>query len=102
MQLNIHFAYSFNASGAECVVLDAFLPDNLDGWQDNLGRRVTHYPFLVITETAVHVKGAWLPYWHIVGSGNATTKKFGQWAPSMDLSTFAQLVEKAQAKGYLK
>jgi hypothetical protein len=28
-------------------------------------------------------------------------KKFGQWAPSMNLSTFEELVTKARSKGYL-
>lgn len=100
MVLHLSFAWGLDAGSFECVVLDAFLPDEPVKWSDKNGREVTFYPFLVITEG----KGdrvAWLPYWHVV-RGEEEQKKYGQWAPSMDLSTFQELVAKARAKGYLE
>jgi hypothetical protein len=94
-------AKALGAGGRECTVLDCFLPDKPDRWRDeDSGQDVTFYPFLVITMTE-NGKVAWLPYWHVTGKGSDVRKKYGQWAPSMDLSTFQELVEKARAKGYL-
>ena len=74
-------------------MLDAFLPDEPVTWSDKSGREVTFYPFLVITEGKGE-RVAWLPYWHVVRGKDVEQKKYGQWAPSMDLSTFEELVPK--------
>ena len=99
-ELHISFAYGLDATGGQCIVLDVFLPDDLVRWSDKSGREVTFYPFLVITG-GNGGDGAWLPYWHVVRGNGVERKKYGQWAPSMDLSTFEELVAKARAKGYL-
>lgn len=100
MPLHLSFAWGFDAGVFPCLVLDAFLPNDPVKWFDKTGREVTFYPFLVVTEG----KGdrvVWLPYWHVVRGDGKEQKKYGQWAPSMDLSTFEELLAKARAKGYL-
>ena len=101
MLLHLSFAWGLDAGAFQCVVLDAFLPDEPGMWPDKTGRKVTFYPFLVITE-GKNGRVAWLPYWHVVRGKGQEQKKYGQWAPSMDLSTFEELVAKARAKGYLE
>lgn len=98
--LHLSFAFGLDATGGQCVVLDAFLPDEPVKWPGNAGREVVFYPFLVITD-GEGGRGVWLPYWHVVRGDGAESKKYGQWAPFMDLSTFDELVAKARAKGYL-
>jgi len=101
VSLHLSFAWGLDAGTFECVVLDAFLPDEPVKWSDKRRREVTFYPFLVITERKGE-RVAWLPYWHVVRGKGKEQKKYGQWAPSMDLSTFEELVAKARSKGYLK
>lgn len=98
--LHLTFDYALGAAGASNGVLDSFLPDDIVEWTYE-GKRIEFYPFLVITETETHDRGVWLPYWHVVAERDNSVKKFGQWAPSMDFSLFAQLVGKAQKAGYL-
>lgn len=98
--LHLSFAFGLDATGSDCSVIDAFLPDEPISWADKAWREVTFYPFLVITD-GNNGKGAWLPYWHIVREDGRETKKYGQWAPFMDLSTFDELIGKARAKGYI-
>ena len=86
-------------------VLDVFAgtyEGNVSSWKDG-ENDVYYYPFLVITESANGTRGAWLPYWHVTedASGHRTATKYGQWAPSMDLSLFSDLVGKARARGYV-
>ncbi len=100
MQLHLSFLWGLDAGTFECVVLDAFLPDEPTKWPDKNGREVTFYPFLVITKGKTG-RVAWMPYWHVVRGKDQEKKKYGQWAPSMDLSTFEELVAKARKKGYL-
>jgi hypothetical protein len=98
--LHLSFAYGLDAAGAECIVVDAFLPSSPLKWQDSAGRDVTFYPFLIITE-GEDGRGAWLPYWHVVRGHDGESKKYGQWAPSMSLSTLDELITKARSKGWL-
>lgn len=101
MALHLTFAWGVDAGPFQCVVLDAFLPDEPVKWPGKTGREVTFYPFLVITE-GKDGRVAWLPYWHVVRGKGQEQKKYGQWAPSMDLSTFEELVARARGKGYLE
>jgi len=98
--LHLSFAWGFDAGTFQSIVLDAFLPDEPVKWTDKSGREVTFYPFLVITEGKGE-RVAWLPYWHVVRGKGGEQKKYGQWAPCMDLGTFEELVAKARSKGYL-
>lgn len=98
--LHLTFALGLDATGRNCSVIDAFLPDEPDKWRDNADREVTFYPFLVITD-GENGKGVWLPYWHVVLAFGNETKKYGQWAPFMDSLIFEELVNKARAKGHL-
>ncbi len=100
MLLHLSFAWGLDAGAFRCIVRDAFMPDNPVRWFDKGKREVTFYPFLVIIESK-NKRKAWLPYWHIVRGKRKPQKKYGQWAPCMDLSTFDELVAKAKSKGYL-
>lgn len=99
--LHLSFPWGLDAGPFKCVVLDAFLPDEPVRWSDKNGREVTFYPFLVILG-GEGGREAWLPYWHIVRGKGQEQKKYGQYAPDMDLSTFQELLTKAQTKGYLE
>jgi hypothetical protein len=96
--LHLSFALGLGATGGDCSVIDAFLPDEPISWPDKEGRRVTFYPFLVITN-GKDGRGAWLPYWHVVQHNGADVKKYGQWAPFMDLSTFRGTHRKSARQG---
>lgn len=103
LQLELEFTYSFGASGTKCRVLDAFLPDVPPSWEAPDVRGVIYYPFLVITQPETGENEIWLPYWHVsTDKRGKEKKKYGQWAPSMDLSVFASLLKNARAKGYLE
>jgi hypothetical protein len=67
------------------------------------GRRVAFHPFLVLTKGIDDgERHAWLPYWHSVKQGRHQPRlKYGQWAPSMALPVFKQLVRQARRDGYL-
>jgi hypothetical protein len=99
--LHLSFAWGLDAGTFECSVLDAFVPDKPAKWLDKKKREVIFYPFLVIAQ-GKRGRIAWLPYWHVVRGKRREVKKYGQWAPSMDISTFEKLVAKAQASGYIK
>ena len=98
-QLHLSFPYGLGAGHGQFVVIDAFLPDKPVAWQDK-GRDVTFYPFLVIKKDPDGGEKAWLPYWHVVREQGTQRAKYGQWAPSMELSTLEELIAKARAKGY--
>lgn len=100
MVLHLSFPWGLDAGTFQGIALDAFLPDKPVSWPDKSGREVTFYPFLVITEGNGE-RFAWLPYWHVVRGNGKEQKKYGQWAPSLDISTFEELVAKARSKGYL-
>ncbi len=106
MKLHLSFEWGLDAGTFQSIVLDAFLPDKPAKWRDESGRKVTFYPFLVITQGkgkgSKGGKVAWLPYWHVVRGKEGDQKKYGQWAPILDLSTFQDLVAKARSKGYFR
>jgi hypothetical protein len=62
---------------------------------------VTFYPFLVVTERKGRDQAVWLPYWHVVGDGEENRKKYGQWAPFMDMKLFRDLLAQPRDEGYL-
>lgn len=43
-------AFGLDATGGDCAVIDAFLPDEPVSSRDSAGREVTFYPFLVVTD----------------------------------------------------
>lgn len=100
--LELVHPFGVGAGSHRGKVLDVFLPDNIRSWIDEENRDVEYFPFLVMVESADEsYVSAWMPYWHLVSdAGGRIERKYGQWAPFMDLESFAKLVSKARAKGY--
>ena len=61
--------FGLDAGGKDQVVEAAFAPEPPEDWIDSRGRRVTFWPFLVITQRDGRERAVWLPYWHIVEDG---------------------------------
>ena len=100
-ELRLDFAFAFGADGGTRVVA-VFLPGKETTWQTEQKHTIRFYPFLVIGEVvATGTRTAWLPYWHTDEFNGRTLRKYGQWAPHMDLVLFADLVEQARAQGHL-
>lgn len=101
-ELHLVFDFGLDAGSAECKVLHAFLPLDLVSWNQEDGKQVTFYPFLVVMErTDVKGRAFWLPYWHTVEGMAKKGRKYGQWAPFMDEPLFKSLVAQAREKGCL-
>jgi hypothetical protein len=98
--LQLKFDFGLNAADSECTVRDCFVPRQLESWNETDESKVTFYPFLVIVQRHGRELAAWLPYWHVVERGKKPAKKYGQWAPFMDLHLFADLLDQARARGY--
>ena len=98
--LHLSSPFGLGAGTFQWVVVDAFVPDKPVKWSYRR-RRVTFYPFLVVIEREGERRHIWLPYRHVVRGKGKQQKKYGQWAPWMELSTFKELVAKARRKGYL-
>jgi hypothetical protein len=83
-------------------VLVSFYPDHdqLESWNFR-GRTVTFYPFLVITERENRDQAAWLPYWHVIQDGEKKSRKYGQWAPFMDMKLLEDLLTQARNADFL-
>ncbi len=102
-ELHLVFNFGLEAGSAECKVLHAFLPRDLEVWQQKDGKWVTFYPFLVVMErTDKKAQAFWLPYWHEVEGAGTRKRKYGQWAPFVDEPLFKSLVAQAREKGYLR
>jgi hypothetical protein len=102
-QFHLEFPFAFGADGRMRVV-DVFAPRTPCTWTTEDHHRIDFRPFLVIGETrdATPKRTAWLPYWHLdTPPAGKTHRKFGQWAPNMDLVLFAELVDQARENGYL-
>jgi len=99
--LRLTFDFQLGAGPFPCEVVAAFLPDTPASWDDGQGNRVVFYPFLVVTHAPDGERSVWLPYWHEVHEPGQTRTPFGQWAPFMGVTHFAELVAKAQAAGLL-
>jgi hypothetical protein len=98
------FDFGLAAGQADCKVLHAFLPRELEWWPQG-EERVTFYPYLIAMEyTDGRGKTFWLPYWHTVTrerSGTGEMKRYGQWTPFLAEDLFKSLLAQAREKGYL-
>lgn len=104
LDIELHFSFGMDAGRHPCKVLEAYLPDDIYTWCDVNGNSVEFYPFMVIVESMEEgYSSVWLPYWHLVNKKNGTIeKKYGQWAPFIDLDSYASLLAKARAAGYFE
>jgi len=106
-QIHLRIDFGVAKERKEVIALAAFLPRSLKSWTDSERRRVTVYPFLVITERPGGHRAVWMPYWQIeVGEnkgllGTPRSLWFGQNPSDMDLNSFADLVEQATDSGLL-
>jgi len=103
-EIHLTFDFSLGAGPYSCKVLDVFLPDKIRSWPED-GKQIEYYPFLVIVESLDPEEGymsVWSPYWHLkYSAGENPQIIYGQYASHLDLESFASLVKKASAKGYL-
>jgi len=100
MALHLVFKFGLDAGGADCKVLDVFLPadKDLDAWKREDGKWVTFFPFLVVMEyTDKRGQAFWLSYWHTVEGDASKQTKYGQWAPFLNGYLLKSLL--AQARG---
>ena len=106
-ELEMQLTFTFGLYGK---VLAAFLPDDINDWDEGEGEAKEHwefYPFLVVIESLNKNEPGqqvWLPYWHEVTllKDNSVRTPYGQFAPCLDIDGFQQLLKKAKEKGYLK
>ncbi len=103
MSIELTFNFGLGAGQHHCRVLTAFLPDQIVSWSNGNGGKVEFYPFLVIVESIDKGSSSvWLPYWHIVKHQDGSLeKKYGQWAPFIEVESYSSLVAKAKEAGYL-
>lgn len=99
-RLIIEFDFGLDATENECEVLDCFLPAKMEEWHDSDDNLVVFHPFLVVLRRTGRDLAVWLPYWHLVHTGTGIEKKYGQWAPFMDMRLFESLTKQARACGY--
>lgn len=100
--LHVEFPFGLNAANNRCKVLAVFEPQKPEYWKQKNGRRVTFYPFLVVLERLNRGKTIWLPYWHTVGPKGNQKRKYGQWAPIMDIRLFQCLLQQARREKAFK
>ena len=98
--LHLSFDFALCVEDKDAKVLASFYPHRLEEWPCE-GRTVTFYPFLVVTKRERRDKAVWLPYWHVVQTGEKENLKYGQWAPFMDMELFEDLLSQARNAGYL-
>lgn len=94
--LRLIFDFGLNASHSDCTVLASFSHKKPQKWKDKDGSRVEFYPFLVILQRHGRQKAVWMPYWHLVHKKNRVIKKYGQWAPFMDMALYKNLLKQAK------
>ena len=100
--LHLSFDFALDVPHKNAEVLASFHPRPLEHWCDSGGRTVTFYPFLIVTKREGRDQAVWFPYWHVVRDGeNKNVKKYGQWAPFMDIELFEDLLSQARDAGYL-
>ncbi len=101
LQLELSFTFGLDAGTYEYHLVGAYLPEPPVEWNDNNGKKVEFFPFLIVLK---HVqsssKSVWLPYWHLHHIDEVPRKKYGQWAPHMDMKTFGNLIEKGRKDGH--
>jgi hypothetical protein len=100
--LELDFPLSLGAEHYPSKVLDAFLPSSAITWPEGDGSSVQFFPFLVIVQPLKYEdQFVWSPYWHLITNADGrVTKKYGQWAPFVDLGAYSSTVAQARAKGY--
>jgi hypothetical protein len=99
--LHLSFDFALCVEDKNAEVLASFYPQPPEDWPCE-ERTVTFYPFFVVTKRERRDQAVWLPYWHVVGNGEKENrKKYGQWAPFMDMKLFRDLLSKARDHGYL-
>lgn len=101
-RLRLDFPFGLGAGLQKYHLVAAYFPENPTTWKDEEGKKVEHYPFIVVLE-AVSDKSrtAWLPYWHLHYKGSRAHRKYGQWAPHMDMEIFTNLLGKARRDGHI-
>jgi len=102
IQLQLEFGFGLDVTHSEVTVQACYCPKKPEKWKDSKKRSVTFYPFLVITDRHGRDEAAWLPYWHVVDDGKKKSRRYGQWAPFMDMAIFEDLLAQARKDGYLK
>jgi hypothetical protein len=100
--LHLTFDFALGVQDKDAEVLASFHPCPPEDWCLVSGKRtVTFYPFLVVTKREGGDRAVWLPYWHVVGDGEKVERKYGQWAPFMDMELFEDLLAQARNKSFL-
>jgi hypothetical protein len=100
--LHLSFDFALGVQDKNAEILASFYPHPPEDWCLVSGRRtVTFYPFLVVTNREGRDQAVWLPYWHVVQTGEKVNLKYGQWAPFMDMELFEDLLSQARNAGYL-
>lgn len=100
--LHLSFDFALGVQDKNAKVLASFYPHPPEDWCLVSGRRtVTFYPFLIITKREGRDQAVWLPYWHVVREGEKVSRKYGQWAPFIDMKLFEDLLSKARNDGFL-
>lgn len=102
--LQLRFDFGLNAQHKISTVLGCFTPRRPPSWKGANGRPVQFFPFLVVVRRHGKREAAWLPYWHLVGTRGRKEpiKKYGQWAPYMDMHLFHDLLRQARSRGFLR
>jgi len=101
------FPFALGIGRTDWEVKAAYLPKKRSPKWRNGKDKVQFFPFLVIVEHApsnpnqTPHTSVWTPYWHAI-KGVKETKKYGQWAPHMELGVFHDLVEQACKGGFMK
>lgn len=95
-ELRLIFDFGLNASHSNCTVLASFSHRTPQSWTDKDGSKVEFYPFLVILKRHGRQEAVWMPYWHLVHKKKRVIKKYGQWAPFMDMNLYKDLLKQAK------
>lgn len=99
--LHLSFDFALGVQHKNAEVLASFYPHSPECW-DFGGRTVTFYPFLIVAKREERDRAVWLPYWHVVQDDEEKNlKKYGQWAPFMDMKLFKDLLAQARNAGFL-
>ena len=99
LRLRLKFNFGLNAKHSDCTVLAAFTPQRREKWKDENGNPVEYYPFLVFLKRHGRETAVWLPYWHLVTTKKRVIRKYGQWAPFMDMHLFRNIMRQARQRG---
>ncbi len=101
-EVDMNLTFSFGLKGR---VIDAFLPDDINEWDDK-NEHWEFYPFLVVIGSLKKDDPwlqVWQPYWHKVTAKNGSVRTpYGQWATCLDIGAFQQVLTKARKRGYFE